>query len=58
LTLDWYPIFNAAPGQAGKLLRIIRNDSTANPPAWPDNQRANPMLPIEDDLVHIEEKVN
>jgi hypothetical protein len=43
LTLDWYPNFNAAPGQAEKLLRI-RKDWTTNPPDQPDNQHANPML--------------
>jgi hypothetical protein len=47
LTLDWYPNFNAAPGQAEKLLRI-RKDWTINPPDWPDIQQANPMLPNDD----------
>jgi hypothetical protein len=47
LTNDWHPIFNAAPGQAEKLLRI-KKDWTANPPARPDNQGANPMLPNDD----------
>jgi hypothetical protein len=31
-------------GKLKKMLRI-RKDWTANPPAWPDNQGANPMLP-------------
>jgi hypothetical protein len=43
LTLDWYPNFNAAPGQAEKMLKI-RKDWTTNPPDRPDNQQANPML--------------
>ncbi len=43
LTLDLYPNFNAAPGQAEKLLRINK-DWTTNPPDRPDNQQANPML--------------
>jgi hypothetical protein len=44
LTLDWYPNFNAAPGQAEKLLRI-RKGWTINPLDRLDNQQANPMLP-------------
>jgi hypothetical protein len=47
LTLDWYPNFNAAPGQAEKLLRI-RKDWTTNPPDWQENQQAKPMLPNDD----------
>jgi hypothetical protein len=50
LTLDWYPNFNAAPGQARKLLRI-RKDWTTNPPDRPDNQRANSML-LNDDCTY------
>ncbi len=46
-TLDWHPILNAAPVQAEKLLRI-RKDWTANPPAQPDNQGVNSMLPNDD----------
>jgi hypothetical protein len=57
LTLDWHPIFNAAPGPAEKLLRI-RKDWITNPPAWPENQGANPLLYNDDNLVWIEEEVN
>ncbi len=55
--LDWHPIFNASSEPAEKLIRI-KKDWTANPPARPNNQGANPMLPNDDNLVHIEEKVN
>jgi hypothetical protein len=47
LTLDWHPIFNSAPGQAEKLLRI-KKYWTAKPPAQPDNQGANPKLTNND----------
>jgi hypothetical protein len=57
LALDWHPIFNAAPGRAEKLLRI-RKDWTANPPARPDNQGANPMLSNDNSLVDIAEEMN
>ena len=51
LTLDWHPIFNAATEQAENCLEI--KDWIANPPARPDNQGANPMLPNDDNLVRI-----
>jgi len=61
LTLDRHPIFTAAIEQAEKLL-IIRKDWTANPPAWPDNQGVNHMLPNDDYLLVLlyinEEEVN
>jgi hypothetical protein len=47
--LDWHPNFNAAAEQAEKLIRIIK-DWTAYPPARPDNQGENPMLPNDDNL--------
>jgi hypothetical protein len=53
MALDWHPIFNAAPGQAEKLLRI-RKDWTANSPSQPDNQGANPMLPNDDCTYRIQ----
>jgi len=46
LMLDWHPIVNVVAEQAEKLIRG-RKDWTANPPAQPGNQGANPnpMLP-------------
>jgi hypothetical protein len=55
--LDWHSIFNVVAEQAKKL-SSIRKDWTANPPARPDNQGANPMLLNDNNLVCIEEEVN
>jgi hypothetical protein len=44
-------IFNAAAEQAENCLEI-KKDWIANPPAWPDYQGANPMLPNDNNLVH------
>jgi hypothetical protein len=45
-------IFNAAAEQAENCLEI-KKDWIANPPAWPDHQGSNPMLPNDDNLVHM-----
>jgi hypothetical protein len=47
LTLDWHPIFNAAPEQAEKLPRV-RKDWTANPTLdWHTIFNAAPLLRLE-----------
>jgi len=55
---DSLKIIHMAPLQFREELLRIRKDWTANPPAQPDNQGENPMLPNDNNIVCIEEGVN
>ena len=55
---DSLKIIPMAPLQFREELLRIRKDWTANPPAQPDNQGENPMLPNDNNIVRIEEGVN